>query len=467
MATMEFEPVDRPRPSSGVGRMAAIIGAGILMTAAAGVGYGIGRSAGDDSGGADRPAITAEESAGAEETSGRDAGSADPARTVAPEEIAEPATTSAPAGEAGADEVTTDFVVDDGDDVAATGASGGQGYSAFGGQPMDLLFERTTETGFTLRAHLGELWDEMPMILDATGEPTGWTPAPWCYESGQIRVAIAGSGVIDVGGVGWYREPFQGRAVSWLSLGGADGASQWIVVTQTSAEVTGVSVTFADGSTDAATPQNGVALLTAPGTPARAVDDGSGFTYWTQDPPEFTVTFVGGPEPVVVDSGGVTTWEDPEFRASCEPPPPALPEPGEQPADPAAAEAEIVEAMRLLYDSTDDIDADDGLLDDVTGVADARAQVAEGSFGTEAASARAVVEELVFTEPGEAWFRYRVDTDGIGLSHRYGVAVLIDGGWRITRSTVCQDLSMAGGDCGAGWSVVQPPSVTGNRSGAD
>jgi hypothetical protein len=70
-----------------------------------------------------------------------------------------------------------------------------------------------------------------------------------------------------------------------------------------------------------------------------------------------------------------------------------------------------------------------------------------------------VIEELVFTSPTEAWFRYRVDTGGVGLNDRYGIARLSAGAWRVTRDTVCQDLSMAGGDCGGGWQPVQPPSM--------
>jgi len=38
---------------------------------------------------------------------------------------------------------------------------------------------------------------------------------------------------------------------------------------------------------------------------------------------------------------------------------------------------------------------------------------------------------LVFTAPDEAWFRYRVDTNGIGLTERYGIAVLIEDIWLI------------------------------------
>lgn len=52
-----------------------------------------------------------------------------------------------------------------------------------------------------------------------------------------------------------------------------------------------------------------------------------------------------------------------------------------------------------------------------------------------------------------------IETGGNDFRDRYGIGVLIDGSWKISRSTVCQDLSLAGGDCGADWSAVDPPSV--------
>ena len=115
--------------------------------------------------------------------------------------------------------------------------------------------------------------------------------------------------------------------------------------------------------------------------------------------------------------------------------------------------------MTALYDSSVLLDDDAVYLDDATGVGAARDQVAEGSYSTEATSSVAVVEELVFTSPNEAWFRYRIDTDGLGLTNRYGVAVLVDGAWKITRSTLCQDMAMAGGDCGGGWETIRPPGA--------
>jgi hypothetical protein len=320
---------------------------------------------------------------------------------------------------------------------------------------MDMLFERTTGTGFGLRVALGERYPQQTQADWGAGE---WRPAPWCFPSAQLRVSLAGNGVVDIGGVPWYEQPYDGWAVSWLVLGGSDNSPQWVVVVQSPPDTTNVRATFADGSTDEVAPQNGIAALTAPGEPPTRITDGE-YSYWRDATPSFEVTFEGGPEPVTVPSDGGTPWADPEFRDSCTPPPPELPEPGEQPADPAAAEAAIRESMALLYGAIGDEADRSDLIDDPTGVAEARAQVLEGSFAEAASSAEVAIEELVFTDPGTAWFRYAIDTSQTYLDNRYGIAVDVDGVWKITRATICQDLSLAGGDCGGGWESIYPPGA--------
>ena len=411
-------------------RVVVGVAAAMLIAAAGGAGYGIGRSV-DDGPGADAAATDETER---------------PAST-----IAEPSVTPAPMIEEVADPMP-----EGGDDSDfGVRSSGGPGYAAFGSQPMETLAERTTDTGFALRVQLGQTWD---MGLDGDWGAGDWRPAPWCFESGQLRVSMTGNGVVDVGGVPWYAEPFKGRAVSSLLLGGNDSSPQWVVVVQSPADVTNVRVTFVDGSTDSVAPQGGIAVLTVPGEPATPVTEGD-YTYYVDPTPTFDVTFEGGAEPAVIGSDGAGTWDDPEFRASCTPPPPALPEAGEQPADPVAAEAEVRAAMTTLYGAIGRETDGAALIDDPTGVAEAREQVQAGGYADDAAGASATIDELVFTAPDEAWFRYSIDTPGNDFDNRYGIAVLIDGVWKITRATICQDLSLAGGDCGGDWQQIYPPGA--------
>ena len=439
---MQLEPADamserhRVRRKVGVG-LAAVV----LVAAVGGVGYGLGHSFADDQDerASDDPSASAEAELPA---------TLPPVATeVATTDASTVSTVVLPPVEVQSDDDTSYSEERTGSSISA---SGGYGYSMFGDQPLATLFQRTTPDGMVLRAQMGQTWD--PPTGDDFGVG-GWQPAPWCYESGQLRVSLAGNGAVDVGASGWFREPFKGRSVSWMMLGGPDGQPHWVVVAQAPSGTTNVAVTFADGATDTVEPQNGIAVLAVAGTPAPVDDMG----YPMQAPPSFDVTFEGGAEPLSVASGDAGMWADPEYRDSCSPPPPPLPEPGEQPVDPAAAEAQIIDVMTRIYDAS--VVGEVGLIDDNTGIADARAQVAEGSFSGEAASVQATIEELVFTSPTEAWFRYRVDTAGTGLADRYGIARWDGDAWRVTRDTVCQDLSMAGGDCGGGWQMVQPPSM--------
>lgn len=357
-----------------------------------------------------------------------------------------------PAAELDTPAVTMEAPLGAGDAISSRMGSGGVGWSMYGAGPLETLAERTTPSGLLLRAQLGETWE----TADDWGVP-GWKPAPWCFESGQMRIALAGNGLIDVGTVPWYREPYQGRAVSSVVLGSADSQPHVVVVVQVPPDATSVTVTFADGAVDTTAPQNGIALLAAPGALPAANGAGEDL-YWQPVMPDFDVVIEGGASAGTLSSDGIGTWADPEFQDACTPPPPALPDPGEQPADAETARATIVGMMTALYDASIVGEGVD-FLDDPTGVAEAGEQVAQGAYADQAASAQAVIEELVFTSPTEAWFRYRIDTDGARFDDRYGIAVVIDGNWKITRATVCQDLALAGGACGGGWEQILPPSA--------
>ncbi len=159
-------------------------------------------------------------------------------------------------------------------------------------------------------------------------------------------------------------------------------------------------------------------------------------------------------EPVAV-AGDRLGYADPEFQASCSPPPPALPDPGEQPGDPAAEEQTIIDLMTAIY--LDDEGPNDDRFDDPTGITDAREEIRSGSSEEAVANAEAIVEELVFTSPTEAWFRYRIETTTGTFAGRFGIAVNIEETWKITRNTICQDLALAGGSCGGFIDNIRPP----------
>lgn len=150
-----------------------------------------------------------------------------------------------------------------------------------------------------------------------------------------------------------------------------------------------------------------------------------------------------------------------QYQQECTPGPPPvrpLPPAGEQPTDPSAAEARILAVYAEAVDRTVPLAAEDPpSVDDITGIEDAAAAVDAGEMAEVAATAEHTVDELVFTAPDEAWFRYTISTTLGSFGGRYGVARFDGSNWQITRATICQDLAMAGGECKPAADRVEPP----------
>ena len=186
----------------------------MLVAAAGGVGFGLGMTAGSDD-------------------STIDPGEAAPA-TEPPIDVV--ADTIADIDDEAEPQIETDIETEepDFDELAASepvtasdvASSGSEGWTVFGNEPSELLVERVTEAGITLRAHLGQLWNTGEYHGEDFGGPDGWQPPGWCFESGQVRIAMGGAAtgtpVIDVGSVSWWNEPYNGRSVSPLVMGNAD-----------------------------------------------------------------------------------------------------------------------------------------------------------------------------------------------------------------------------------------------------
>jgi hypothetical protein len=421
-------------------RAASRVAAAALVAMAGGVGFGLGRQVDGDAsvaaGPADADATAADERASADST------------VVAPEPaISAPtpaATAPSPKLESGAD-ATTAYR---GGDV--NGGMVTTGWGPLQGQPAELLYARVTPTGYTLRVHRGPSWDTGDMGY-GDGE---WQPAPWCFTSAEMRLAVASDTVIDVGSAGWWTEPFQGLAATSFALGGPDGAPLRALVVQVGADVTSVAVTFSDGASDEAAPANGVVALAVPGQGDGDPAAGLPGSF------ELVIDRGDGTESVVDDTALAASYSSDEWYEGCSPPPPALPEPGVGPADPAAAEADIAARFTLLYDGSvaaEDKPAD--LLDDDAGVAEARQAVLDGGFAESARTARVEIDELVFTAPDEAWFRYTIRSDSGDFRDRFGVVHLVAGSWRFARAVLCQDLALAGGTCEPYVDPVLPPGA--------
>lgn len=333
-------------------------------------------------------------------------------------------------------------------DMATSGeAMGGQGmYSegAYEEPQQELLSERTTTDGVVLRVH-GVGYD----VPEVAPGGDGWQPAAWCQPSGSLRISVAAPDSVNVAWAPWYTEPKDGIAVSTFASGYPEGSPRFGIVAQVPAGTTAVTFTTASGLSDTAAPVNGFVLALVPG-PIEG---------------DFAVTVDGPDGAVVHDRAQLTeSWTSVEYRDACQPPPPALPPAGEQPADPAAAESAIHEAWRLAHDGDADAAARAAHVDDATGLAEAWAALDAGEYGEAARTSTATFRELVFTSPSEAWFRYDVETSIVDFPARYGIARLGDDGvWRITRQTICQDIALAPGfGCSPPVDTLYPPSAAGD-----
>jgi len=153
----------------------------------------------------------------------------------------------------------------------------------------------------------------------------------------------------------------------------------------------------------------------------------------------------GGPGPCMLGGvdGDIITGTIPATTEPVE-----LPEPGaEQPPDVAAAEAEIETNFASLYGNPVDGVDRSGIIDDASGLEVARQQVQDNGFGDEADSATVTIQDLVFVSASEALFRYTLTTSAAEFADQFGRARLLDGVWKITRGTLCQDMEKAGAIC--------------------
>lgn len=401
-------------------RVATGVVAAMLIAGAGGTGFGIGRSVSDgEQIASDAPVETAD---GA--SSETDAPTPEPTSEPAAEPAAEPAEETAA------------------DETAVPVPAGDAASSYWTPTAMELLHERTLASGIRVRLQVGQTWDE------GWSEP-GWTPAGYCLQNREARITFDGPDIVDVGGAGLYSELFQGLQVQVGEVGWADGHPVRYLVVQADPGVTEVAVTWDDGLTDRTAVENGTAVLVV--EPTTNDPDGA----WSR---EYTLEITDATGVRAASRDELNYYENPEYRAGCNPPPPALPDPGEQPADPAAAESALHDRFALLWDM--DVPRDDkrSVLDDWTGVDEAADAVLTGDFADAAGTAVHEIEEIVFTSPTEAWFRYALRTDISDFFERYGTATRVDGEWQFARAVICQDLSLGGGVCEPGFEQIYPPS---------
>ncbi len=330
--------------------------------------------------------------------------------------------------------------------------------SDYMGPKLDKLYQRTTDTGIHLTLHNSGDWNMGGMGMGdvATIAPAaegafvpfpgptvlgGWQPPGWCSPVGGFRLTMTYKDAIGVSNGSRYTEPRDGVSVTLFSSGYAEGTPFRALALQLADDVSAVSVTWDDNSSDTAVPANGWAALATPGAPSG----------------KFSITLTTAAGEHVVDWNELPRDGDLAWQKGCNPPPPELPAAGEQPKDPAAAEQQLRDAFDLLWNNDVAFEDKQQVLDDTTGVKDAIDQVFAGGFADTARTAVHTITDLVFVSPDEAWFMYDIHSDISDFTNRFGVAYRIDGTWKIARAVICQDLSLAGGMCFPQVNSITPP----------
>jgi hypothetical protein len=239
--------------------------------------------------------------------------------------------------------------------------------------------------------------------------------------------------------------------------GFAEGTPFTVLVVQAGPDVDSVAATFTDGTVDSADTTDGLAVLAAPTAPAPEE------LYWIEGKPPpgtpYTLTVHRGADIVEIPSTDLPYPSEDDYQRECSPPT-ELPAPGEQPADPAAAEQAVRDAFSAVFDFADRADGDRTWLehlDSQDGVEAAIDSVLGGTYGSAAQGAEYTMGDLVFVSPTEAWFRYDLFANNNRFDDRFGLAVEVDGTWKISRGVLCQDLALAGATCEPPIGPLYPP----------
>ncbi len=321
--------------------------------------------------------------------------------------------------------------------------------SDYSGPKLEPILHRVTDTGIRLALQDSGDWNNIggeavDVVVPAptTALDGGWTAPEWCAPVGGFRMTMTYKDAVGVSNGSRYSAPRDGGFnVTLFSSGYAENTPFRVLVLQVAGDVTQVSAQWSDGSGDAAMPTKGFVALATPGVAGT----------------RFDITLQSATGETVVQWADLPREGDLAWQKACNPPPPELPPAGEQPADAAAAEQQIRDNFDLLWSQDVDFEDKATLLDDATGVQDAIDAVFNGGFAGAAESAVHTIGDIVFTSPSEAWFQYDITTTAGNFTGRFGIAYLIDGRWRFARAVICQDLSLAGGQCEPFVDQIYPP----------
>jgi hypothetical protein len=300
------------------------------------------------------------------------------------------------------------------------------------------MFARTSSDGIALRVY--------GAALPAQPATVPWfTPAPWCSPNRLVQVDTSNDLVAGTSRGYLYEKPQNDLAASSNLVGTSEGAPVWVAVVQSDKGTT-ARATFADGGSDSAALDDGVAVL------AHAVAK-----------PADLQTLQGEKLDVqILDAGGSVVAEAPVYGngetifgnggdpdpAACTAPA-KLPDPGpEQPADVAAATAGVTQAFADVLTGSSSLAVREAAIDDPHSLDDVYSKLLSGSFAQYVKTAVPHVRNVVFLSATEAAVEYDVSIPNYtDLNGQFGEAVFSGGRWKVTRETFCTQIGMAGVSC--------------------
>jgi hypothetical protein len=284
--------------------------------------------------------------------------------------------------------------------------------------------------------------------------PPWWEPPPTCFPTGYVQADVSTADVVGIVAGGLYAERPDGPVGGTLrAVGIPEGAPRWVVVAQAPAGAAVVRATFPDGHVDEMEPVDGVAVLVGPASiDPDSIDHDASASLEALDADGTSLgsgtARSDGYGWAAVEESDTGFTESPE--AACFGPQ-ELPPPGpEQPADPAAARAEIALLFGVRYsDMTDDERL--ARLDDTRGMREVYDQLVNSSgFREQVLGSRTIFHDLVFMSATRAAVQYETEIPGYqpqAFGLQYGEVVLVDGSWKLSRESVCRDVQLAGISC--------------------
>jgi hypothetical protein len=292
-----------------------------------------------------------------------------------------------------------------------------------------VTFDRTATDGEQLHVTVGA-------VKPAVYWPPWMTPATACATSRTIGLgtppAVWNFSLRGPGGAG----PLSQTDATVLPAGGIGHNNQVTETQYVAVELAGalvrkaavVRATLASGETDEMAPRDSFVFLALRSTHAAR-------------------SFRGPIHVDVLDAQGASLFSkdlvafvDP----NCPPVTPALPAPGSsQPSDVALSTADVRHAYETAYDGAGPAATRDALIDDTHGLDEVWMKLVSQN-GAVMAGLRVHIDNVVFESATRAAVQYTITAPGYSFTGRFGEAVLVDGTWKVTRSTICNDTGSIG-----------------------